>query len=84
MYNMSADSEDHRGLIAIFKKEAELLRSLKHPNVVQYMGAVYERGKLRYMMTEYANGGSLEGWLKKQVPAPVCQLPLDRISMCRR
>jgi len=40
------------------KKEAELLRSLSHPNVITYRGA-FVRGDRLHIVMEYADGGDL-------------------------
>jgi hypothetical protein len=46
-------------------REARLLQSLRHPNVVQMHGVVMhpEHGHMQWLVTEQANGGSLEAWL---------------------
>jgi serine/threonine protein kinase len=48
--------------------ESALLRSLSHPNVLQLIGIVMDpaTNSVRWMLTELANGGSLQHWLAKQ------------------
>lgn len=54
-------------MVASLLREAELLKMLSHPNVLQYMGMVLdEEGTLHWLVTEFANGGSLKSWLEKQ------------------
>jgi serine/threonine protein kinase len=46
-------------------EEARLLHSLRHENVVQLRGVTMhpEHGHVQWLVTEYANGGSLEAWV---------------------
>lgn len=54
-------------MLTAFLREAALLKSLTHPNVVQSIGNAYEDGMLRWVVTEFANGGSLTAWLERKV-----------------
>lgn len=52
--------------IADFWKEAELLSSLHHPNVVAFYGVVKDKGKPVATVTEYMVNGSLKQVLQKK------------------
>jgi serine/threonine protein kinase len=45
--------------------EARLLQSLRHPNIVLFHGVAMhpEHGHVQWLVTELANGGSLEAWV---------------------
>ncbi|KAI4379226.1 hypothetical protein MLD38_005550 [Melastoma candidum] len=54
----------HLGLIRQdFRHEVNLLVKLRHPNIVQFLGAVTERKPLM-LITEYLRGGDLHQYLK--------------------
>jgi serine/threonine protein kinase len=46
-------------------KEARLLHSLRHPNIVLFHGVAMhpEHGHVQWLVTELADGGSLEAWV---------------------
>eukprot|EP01118_Nematostelium_gracile_P008863 TRINITY_DN2959_c0_g1_i4.p1 TRINITY_DN2959_c0_g1~~TRINITY_DN2959_c0_g1_i4.p1 ORF type:complete len:728 (-),score=108.04 TRINITY_DN2959_c0_g1_i4:19-2202(-) len=46
-----------------FEKEAQIMSSLIHPNIVQFLG-LYTTNGTRYIVTEYAENGSLQDYLK--------------------
>ena len=50
-------------------EEAERLRSVRHPNVVRYVEHFEERGAL-YIITEYADGGTLASAIERQRSGP--------------
>ncbi len=56
-----------------FAREAELLRQLNHPNIVQVLATIEQDGHT-YIVMEYADGGSLAELLKREHP-----LPIDRV-----
>jgi serine/threonine protein kinase len=47
-------------------QEAQLLHSLRHENIVQLRGVTMhpEHGHVQWLVTEYADGGSLEAWVR--------------------
>jgi serine/threonine protein kinase len=47
-----------------FQREARVMARLDHPNILRCYGVGEQRG-LHYLAMEYADGGSVEGWLKK-------------------
>ncbi|KAK2381052.1 hypothetical protein P8452_37140 [Trifolium repens] len=55
-------SED-RMVIQDFRHEVNLLVKLRHPNIVQFLGAVTDRKPLM-LITEYLRGGDLHQYLK--------------------
>ncbi|XP_010917104.1 serine/threonine-protein kinase VIK isoform X1 [Elaeis guineensis] len=57
-------SED-RLVIQDFRHEVNLLVKLRHPNIVQFLGAVTERKPLM-LITEYLRGGDLHQFLKEK------------------
>ncbi|RWW31302.1 hypothetical protein GW17_00004076 [Ensete ventricosum] len=50
-----------------FRHEVNLLVKLRHPNIVQFLGAVTERKPLM-LITEYLRGGDLHQHLKEKGP----------------
>ncbi|XP_072093396.1 serine/threonine-protein kinase VIK isoform X2 [Arachis hypogaea] len=54
---------DDRLVIQDFRHEVNLLVKLRHPNVVQFLGAVTDRKPLM-LITEYLRGGDLHRYLK--------------------
>ncbi|XP_027346578.1 integrin-linked protein kinase 1-like [Abrus precatorius] len=59
-------SED-RLVIQDFRHEVNLLVKLRHPNIVQFLGAVTDRKPLM-LITEYLRGGDLHQYLKEKGP----------------
>ncbi|THU49624.1 hypothetical protein C4D60_Mb06t11480 [Musa balbisiana] len=58
---------DDRLVIQDFRHEVNLLVKLRHPNIVQFLGAVTERKPLM-LVTEYLRGGDLHQHLKEKGP----------------
>ncbi|XP_068642287.1 serine/threonine-protein kinase VIK-like isoform X2 [Aristolochia californica] len=56
---------DDRLVIQDFRHEVNLLVKLRHPNIVQFLGAVTERKPLM-LVTEYLRGGDLHQFLKEK------------------
>ncbi|KAJ6432262.1 hypothetical protein OIU84_019494 [Salix udensis] len=56
---------DDRMVIQDFRHEVILLVKLRHPNIVQFLGAVTERKPLM-LITEYLRGGDLHQHLKEK------------------
>ncbi|XP_052187547.1 integrin-linked protein kinase 1 isoform X2 [Diospyros lotus] len=54
---------DDRLVIQDFRHEVNLLVKLRHPNIVQFLGAVTDRKPLM-LITEYLRGGDLHQYLK--------------------
>ncbi|ERM94570.1 hypothetical protein AMTRI_Chr04g253610 [Amborella trichopoda] len=58
---------DDRLVTQDFRHEVNLLVKLRHPNIVQFLGAVTERKPLM-LVTEYLRGGDLHQHLKEKGP----------------
>ncbi|KAF8408132.1 hypothetical protein HHK36_007274 [Tetracentron sinense] len=56
---------DDRLVIQDFRHEVNLLMKLRHPNIVQFLGAVTEKKPLM-LITEYLRGGDLHQYLKEK------------------
>ncbi|KAL5759451.1 hypothetical protein ACOSP7_017976 [Xanthoceras sorbifolium] len=56
---------DDRLVIQDFRHEVNLLVKLRHPNIVQFLGAVTEKKPLM-LITEYLRGGDLHKYLKEK------------------
>ncbi|XP_038987378.1 integrin-linked protein kinase 1-like [Phoenix dactylifera] len=56
---------DDRLVMQDFRHEVKLLVKLRHPNIVQFLGAVTERKPLM-LITEYLRGGDLHQFLKEK------------------
>ncbi|KAL5722945.1 hypothetical protein ACHQM5_006401 [Ranunculus cassubicifolius] len=70
---------DDRLVIQDFRHEVNLLVKLRHPNIVQFLGAVTERKPLM-LITEYLRGGDLHQHLKEKGslnPATAINFALD-------
>ncbi|XP_038706349.1 integrin-linked protein kinase 1-like [Tripterygium wilfordii] len=70
---------DDRLVIQDFRHEVNLLVKLRHPNIVQFLGAVTERKPLM-LITEYLRGGDLHQYLKEKAvlsPSTVINFALD-------
>jgi serine/threonine protein kinase len=63
-----------------FLKEVQLLKSLNHPNILQFIGILYKEGKVLVLITEYADGGTLRKTIKNTAKLFPWYL---RISMAR-
>src|SRR5205814_1498792 len=55
--------------VARFRREAELLGRVRHPNLVEVYDAGAEDG-VPYLVLEFVPGGSLERWLRANRPSP--------------
>ncbi|CAK9142355.1 unnamed protein product [Ilex paraguariensis] len=70
---------DDRLVIQDFRHEVNLLVKLRHPNIVQFLGAVTEKKPLM-LITEYLRGGDLHQYLKEKGalnPSTVINFALD-------
>ncbi|KAG2707083.1 hypothetical protein I3843_05G119500 [Carya illinoinensis] len=56
---------DDRLVIQDFRHEVNLLVKLRHPNIVQFLGAVTDKKPLM-LITEYLRGGDLHQYLKEK------------------
>ena len=56
-----------------FRREAEALRKLNHPNIVQMIAALEENGR-HYLIVEFVDGGNLRQFLDKEHQLPVRQV----------
>ena len=66
-------AERHPGALDRFQREAEMLRHLNHPNIIQVLATLDHKGTT-YIVMEFAEGGSLAALLRREAP-----LPLDRV-----
>lgn len=57
-------SSKKKDALAQVKKEVDFLRSVTHPNIVQYFGC-RNKGGMMYVFMEFATGGSLTSLVKK-------------------
>ncbi|XP_047321664.1 integrin-linked protein kinase 1-like [Impatiens glandulifera] len=58
---------DDKLVIQDFRHEVNLLVKLRHPNIVQFLGAVTDKKPLM-LITEYLRGGDLHQYLKEKGP----------------
>jgi hypothetical protein len=68
------DEDDHvsrqsRKEIAATRREIELMRSLRHDNIVDYIGT-QRRGNGLVILMEYVDGGSLDGLVRERGALP--------------
>jgi serine/threonine protein kinase len=52
-----------------FRREAEILSRLQHPNIVR-VHAFEEEGGVAYLVMDYVDGGSLKDWVVRNGPMP--------------
>lgn len=70
---------DDRLVIQDFRHEVNLLVKLRHPNIVQFLGAVTDKKPLM-LITEYLRGGDLHQYLKDKgalSPSTAINLAMD-------
>jgi len=67
--------------LARFERELEVLKSLKHPNIVRCFGGVCE-DKQRFYAMELVSGGSLEDELQRRGRLSVEQVVTYGLQMC--
>lgn len=68
-------------ILARFEREMEILKTLKHPNIVRCFGGVCENDRRFYAM-ELIEGGTLEDQLKQQGRLPCEQVVRYGLQMC--
>mmetsp|Transcript_17600 Transcript_17600/g.38779 ORF Transcript_17600/g.38779 Transcript_17600/m.38779 type:complete len:460 (-) Transcript_17600:47-1426(-) len=61
---VTQSDEEDRKYLAKLREELDILRSLRHPNIICYLGHEYTGGTL-YIFMELAEGGSLAKLLKE-------------------
>lgn len=59
------DLSNQPQIVAVFRQELALLQKLRHPNIVQFLGAVTQRTPMR-IIVEYCVGGDLHYYLQKK------------------
>lgn len=52
-------------IVAAFREELALLQKLRHPNIVQFLGAVTQSTPMRIVL-EYCEGGDLHSYLQRE------------------
>jgi serine/threonine protein kinase len=64
-YGLTRGTPEFERVAAELLQEAQLLASLRHENIVQLRGVTMhpEHGHVQWLVTELADGGSLEAWL---------------------
>lgn len=70
----------HEESLERFRREAETLRQLRHPNIVGFVDA-FEHNKQYFIVMEYVPGGSLDD-LIKQGPLPVEKARKIALDLC--
>ena len=59
-------NENKRAIVEDLQREIDLMKSLKHPNIVRYLGAEVDNSKnILNVFQEWAPGGSISELLKK-------------------
>lgn len=58
-------SRDHGAYLRRLSTEAQILQTLHHPNIVEYLGFVHRTGQSPYLLTRYEEGGSLLDHMKR-------------------
>ncbi|KAL7535252.1 hypothetical protein ACHAWF_005111 [Thalassiosira exigua] len=64
--------DDKRAVVEDLRREIDLMKSLKHKNIVRYLGAEADRNnEVLNIFQEWAPGGSVESLLRKHGPFPI-------------
>ncbi len=58
-------SRDGGAYLRRLATEAQILQTLHHPNIVEYLGFVHRTGQSPYLLTQFEEGGSLIDHLKR-------------------
>lgn len=69
-------------ILARFERELEILKTLKHPNIVRCFGGVCEN-KRRFYAMELVEGGTLDGLLEQYGKLPWPKVIEYGLQMCR-
>lgn len=65
-----------------FRREGEALKRLNHPNIVELLDVVHERGT-HYLVMEFVAGGSLEELMRSgQAPLPIARVLSIALDLC--
>ena len=64
--------DNKRAIVEDLQREIDLMKSLKHPNIVRYLGAEVDSSKnILHIFQEWAPGGSISALLKKFGTFPI-------------
>lgn len=70
--NFFADASDVETAVKELEREIELQSKLFHPNLVRFIGAVFDENNLPvWLVSEYVAGGSLEKLIKSFGSEPI-------------
>jgi serine/threonine protein kinase len=58
-------SRDHGAYLRRLATEAQIIQTLHHPHIVEYLGFVHRTGQSPYLLTRFEEGGSLLDHLKR-------------------
>ena len=75
------DTESIKDAVRLFKREAQAIARLEHPNILPLFDFGEEKGEktvFTYMVMPYCQEGSLADWLKHNRPGK--PLPLDEVA----
>lgn len=67
---LSPDCRSNPAAVAMFLREAQIAKSLDHPNLISTVGVEIVDGSYA-LVSEYASGGSLRDWSSAYHPLPV-------------
>jgi serine/threonine protein kinase len=86
VYHLRRGTPEFDAVAAELLQEARLLQSLRHPNIVLLHGVVMhpEHGYVQWLVTELANGGSLEAWLAARLGVLTLSELLDLLRSVMR
>ncbi|KAL2614168.1 hypothetical protein R1flu_025860 [Riccia fluitans] len=73
---------DDKLVVQDFRHEVELLVKVRHPNIVQFLGAVTKKPPLM-LITEYLPGGDLHVVLKEKGPLPAATIVNYALDIAR-
>jgi serine/threonine protein kinase len=62
--------------------EAQIIQTLDHPNIVQYLGFVHRSGHSPYLLTHYEEGGSLLDHMRRVGVLPVRRAAVVGRQIC--
>lgn len=74
-------SSTHTSDLLLFKRESDIMRSLRHPNIVAFHAAGQADGA-PFVVMEYMRGGTLAKFIRARAPLPPAEaLPIIRMIL---
>lgn len=76
-------SRDHGAYLRRLSTEAQIIQTLHHPHIVEYLGFVHRTGQPPYLLTRFEEGGSLLDHMKRVGTLSVFEAAAVGRQICR-